>query len=382
MKLFWYEVRKALSSAAVWIFVAICLAINILTVISESKYVYADFVGGVSKETGVILGDEFSSELESLTVGEAYKQYKDVLQAQTSDPVDVFADYRTDYIAESYISARGLTGKFADAMRAKYAAMQGVIDEKVKIGEGMTLYFAGITHDRHEALFSTVCGRLTMGGMLLAALLTLLLIGYERMNRTEQIVYSTNIGRLILRRKLLAAMTAGIALYALMTAITLAVWFSANEYGSTWGSGVSGGFNYIADLIAGNRPFATWFSFSVLEYLFATAGLSAAVIACFVLMGFIVGIWTRNSYIGFIVLVILTALLVWLPSWLPVNSYSYFTAMLSPIWLWLKRFVWFTDGDMDIIWRNFELLGTAGSLLILSALCVLTAKMFRKRNIA
>jgi hypothetical protein len=201
------------------------------------------------------------------------------------------------------------------------------------------------------------------------------------MSRTEQTVYSTKTGRLILRQKLAAAITAGVGLYALMTTVTLALWFFANEYGSTWGSDVSSSFNYIADIVAGDRPFTTWFSFSVLAYLFAVTGLSTALVVCFAIIGFIAGTWTRNGYIGFIAIVIGAASSVLLPSCFSGNSYSYFITMLSPIWLWLKRLLWFTDGDMDILWKNFEMSGAAGSLLLLTALCVLTTKVFRRRDI-
>jgi hypothetical protein len=56
--------------------------------------------------------------------------------------------------------------------------------------------------------------------------------------------------------------------------------------------------------------------------------------------------------------------------------------MLSPVWLWLKRILWFTDGGVDILWKNFELLGVSAALVILAVLCAVSIVFYKKRDIA
>jgi hypothetical protein len=59
-----------------------------------------------------------------------------------------------------------------------------------------------------------------------------------------------------------------------------------------------------------------------------------------------------------------------------------YVAVLSPVWLWLKRGLWFTDGGSDILLENFETAGGFASLLILAVLGLASAVLFRKRDIA
>ncbi|NLY98782.1 MAG: hypothetical protein GX082_15435, partial [Clostridiaceae bacterium] len=51
--------------------------------------------------------------------------------------------------------------------------------------------------------------------------------------------------------------------YALLAFITFLVYFGINDFGGIGKSFVSSVFNYRIDLIAGDRPFITWQSFTV-----------------------------------------------------------------------------------------------------------------------
>ena len=71
-----------------------------------------------------------------------------------------------------------------------------------------------------------------------------------------------------------------------------------------------------------------------------------------------IAIFIRNQYIGFLVFLIINVTFVILPMQIPqtwtVWLYARYFSMLTPVWLWLKHSIWFTDGDADILWRNFE----------------------------
>jgi hypothetical protein len=182
--------------------------------------------------------------------------------------------------------------------------------------------------------------------------------------------------------KYAAAVIVGIGAYLLLAAMTLAMHFALNDYGNVWGSNVSSAFNAIRDIVAGGfRPFATWHSFTVQSYLAAAFGVSLGIILCFSLMGFTAGTWIRNSYIAFLAIFLAVAFCISFPVILPNNSYIRFGIILTPIWLWLKQPLWFTDGASDILWRNFETRGLCLSLAVLAALAVFTAIKFRKREI-
>ena len=386
MFLYWLELRKLLTSAALWGFLAACLLLNLL-IIGNARDEYADDVAAVSDVTGVALGPAFHDRLSRVTAdGVRQAIHLDWLRQETDGAADVFDGYETGYIGERYIAAAGMTGYFAEAMRDKYAKLQKVVEEKAKRDESLSLYFAGATYARHQMLFNTLMGWLLVEGALIAALAALLSTGYEQIFRTGGIVYSTRAGRLIMRPKLAASVTAGLAAYALLALLTLAVWFGFNEYGEVWRSNVSSLFNYRVDLIAGKRPFVTWHSFSVLAYLLAVLATGAGLVLCFSLMAFGIGIGLRNSYIAFLLYLAANAAMIAGPvlvpqTWMAGMAIRYLS-MLSPVWLWLKRSVWFTDGDIDILWAHFETAGLCASFAALAVFCLLAEFRFRKRNLA
>lgn len=377
----WLELKKIIVLPAVWGFIAACLIFNAYLVYNISGDKYAEYIGHSSQETGFILGKEFDARLEQLAADASQLEYKKRLQEETSGMPDVFEGYRTGYIAERYISALELSGGIARDMRNKYAALQQVVDEKASKDESMTLYFAGSTYWQHWKLFGNLMSWLLLEGALISVLMALLAVGHEHFNHTEQTVYATKRGRRILRPKLAASLATGLGAYILLALLTLTAYFCVNDYGGIWGSSVSSGFNYMHDIAAGDRPYVTWHSFTVFTYFLAALGLSAGIIICCSLFGFVIGVLMRNGYLGFLVFLILCAACVAIPGLLPGNSRMKFVILLSPAWLWLKQLLWFTDGDFDILWRNFETVGLCASLLLAALLCLLSTVQFRKRDI-
>lgn len=384
MLIYRYELKKLLKSAAVWGFIAVCLLFNII-IISNSGNAYADFVSTVAEDTGYILDQSFYEKLSQVTASDKKaKYYLEQLKYETDGVTDVFEGYEVKDIADIYINVAGLSGFFAKTMRDKYTALQKVVEEKAERDESLTLYFAGATHHRHNFLFGTLTGWLFTEAVLVSVLLVLLSIGYENIHGTENLVYSTKKGRLVLRPKFAASVTVGFLAYALLALITLVVYFSKTEYGGVWRSSVSSLFNYRVDLIAGIRPFVTWYSFNILTYLMAMLAMGAGVVLCFMLMAFSIGMLVRNSYMAFLVLLIANGVNVVLPmqvsQTLPIGLAVRCFSILSPVWLWLKQGIWFTDGDIDIIWPHFEMFGLCMSLAVLTALCLLATNYFRKRD--
>lgn len=385
MLIYWLELKKLLSAVAVWGFIAACLLFNLVIIISNSGDEYGDFVGAVAQVTGYILDQSFAEKLSRLTVGGKPAEYLAQLKHETEGVTDVFEGYETRYIGERYIQAMGATGYWADLMREKYAALQKVVEEKAKKDESLTLYFAGATHERHQLLFDTLLGWLFTEGALAAVLLALLAVGYENIYGTESLVYSTKKGRQVMGPKLAASLTAGLGTYILLAVLTFIAYFSVNKYGGIWGSSVSSFFNYRVDLITGNRPFITWYSFSVLTYFLAMVGAGAILVLCFALLAFGIGMVVRNSYLAFLVFLLVNGVNIvvplQIPQTLPIGLAIKYLSVLSPVGLWLKHGIWFTDGDVDVIWPYFETLGLGLSLVVLTVFCVSALIYFRKRDL-
>jgi hypothetical protein len=377
MGIFTGELKKLLYSPMLILFLALCLGFNVIISISGVYYDYSDYVAEASRTTGYNLGAAFDEKLAGLEPGEM----RGWLMEDTFGVTDIFDGYDTAYIADAYIRRLGLTGYAASAIRSKYDELQKSVDRKDASDESMTLYFASATGHKHEDLYRNTMLFLILECGLIAALIMLLSLGYEHHNCTAHIVYATKTGRKIIIHKLFAGLAAGLAVFAVLTGLTLAAYFAVNDYGNIWGSSVSSGFHLIDDMLAGGlRPFVTWQSYTVLTYLMAALGVSALLTLCFGLMAFVIGMWLKNSYIGFLVFLIINAGCIVFA--IVVSGFPKYIAVLSPVWLWLKRIFWFTDGGADILWKNFETLGVGVSFIVLAVLCALSAVMFGKRDIA
>ena len=343
IRLFGYELKKILSITALWIFVGLCVVFNMWNI-------------------------PFGSTVE--------------VDTTTPFAINVFEYYNTSEVAEKYIYELNLTGRVATRMRAKYDDLQVRVDEKTIAGYSFSPYLGKYTFFMHLNVFgnSGVMGRLLFQGILIAVLLALLGIGYEQINNTGHSIYATKIGRRILRYKVAASLVTGIGIYILLAIITLATYFTVFNFSNVWGSSISSGFNYISDIFI-SRPFATWHSFTVRSYLLASLGVSLGLIICFSLMGVIIGTFSKNGYIGFLIAVLVNAVCIILPAFFSINSYTHYVLHHTPIWLWWNSGLWFTDGGFITLWRNFELWGTGVSLLIFTAICILAVKKFEKRDI-
>ena len=194
------------------------------------------------------------------------------------------------------------------------------------------------------------------------------------MNRTELCVYASKTGRRVLRSKLMASLTAGVGMYALLTVLSLVLYLAAARYGNVWGSGVSSLYNVVWDLVTGMRPYVTWQGFTVFTYLLAVIGLSSGIVASLVAI-------TRNGYLGFFAFVFINLACIAAAMYLPGSSYAPFLLNLSPIALWWSQGYWFTDGGAGVLWKNYEMLGMCASLTVMLVLCLASVSLFKRRDI-
>lgn len=380
MAVFKYEVKKLLSSISIWGLLLFFLIFNLFLVWGTQWNVYPEFVSEVAETTGVVLGDDFSERIDELSVSPEEREMLDFLKEDTIEAVDHFDDYDITYVGEAYLNAIETNDYVEKKMRTKYAAMQDVVHQKGKEDEALSLAHASATAHMHKTLFDTIIGWLIIEGMILSILIALFSAGFEKTNETEGIVFTTQTGRNVQINKLAASLVVGLGSYLLLTFVTLLAYFIVHDYSTLWQSYVSNIFNYRNDIIAGYRPFVTWQSHTILSYLLSKIGITLSLLVSFILSTFIVEMVIRNSYISFLIILIFNAIFIVLPMVLS-NSTLGFYAILSPVWLWLKHSVWFTDGDVDIMWKNFEIIGTSHSIVILILVISFVFYRFRRRDL-
>jgi hypothetical protein len=343
MRIYRYELKKLLTTRAVLAIVALCLLLNVVIAMTA-------------------------------TFGEIDLE-------DTFLPPNVFETFETAPVAEKYIAAQNAEGIVADMYRDKYADLQTVVDEKAKRGDAVSVYFGEYTYYFHKEIFGKLMMWLLMEGMLLAMLLSILSLGWEQINRTELLTYSTKIGRRLILMKILASLTAGIGFYIFIAALALGFFFLQNDFSDVWNANVSSGYNYILDLVTGVRPFTTWHNFTVRGFLFAHLGISTGLVACSSLMGAAAGIIAKNSYIGVLGAVLVNVVCAVIPSIVTSALYAKYLFVLTPVNLWLRTRFWFTDGLMDVLWRNFETLGLCLSLGVTLCVLLVTVVGFRRKDL-
>jgi hypothetical protein len=338
--LFRYELKKLLRAPAIIVFVVLCLILN--AVIAIGNY-------------------------------NAYEEPSD------AEPVNVFENYPAGDLAEGYIKKYGVTGANADNIRAKYAKLQPVIGEKAANGDALSRYFGDLTHLRHSLLFGTILKVILMESCLLALLFALLSVTYEKARNTEHTVFSSKTGRRIMRVKLAASLTASLAATAVILAVSLLVVFVRFGWRGVWGENVSSDFNFTIGEFP--KPFITWHSFTVLEYLWAVIGAALLLAVCFCLLGYAVGVAVRSGYGSVITAIAILALMGFAEPLFPTGSITKSALNLDPVGLWWNCGAWFTDGGPNIIWPDFESVGLAASLAALSLAAFIITKTFRRKEI-
>lgn len=405
MELFRHELRKIIEMPILWIFVAICVGFNIMLFISDVTYTdYIDYVGKTARQTGYRFNDKFYSELDKISASdlqylnitpsdeEEYEKcqkafYLSCLIEDTASPTDVFDNYDITAVADAYIEVYGITDEgIANALREKYRKTQPYVERLAETDNSLTLYFGSgpngsATFDEFKNLFGGVMPAILMEGILIASLVALLSVGYEQMNSAELVVYSTRKGRNVLIPKLGVSLACGMGGYIIIAVITLSIYFITHDYTAIWNSSVSSLFNFVIDYAAGTRPFTTYGSFTIWQYLLAVVGISLLMIIFFSTMAFSLGMIQRNTYVAFGVLFVLNTCVVVAVTLLSMNNIIRYWLCNTPICLWIMESVWFTDGGENVLYTHFETFGILIWLAIIGAICFLLFKRFKRRNI-
>jgi hypothetical protein len=339
MRLFAYELKKILLTPAAIALIALCLFFNIIVIIANDYMPY---------DSG-------------------------------ENAFNVFEEWDASAEAEVRIKVYGVSGKYADNIREKYTKLLPVIEEKAANGDALSDYLRDRTHFLHGLLFGTIFFAIIAESCVLALFAALISTTYESIRNTESVVYASKIGRRVVRRKIAASIVAAICFTAVILAVTLIVFFAKFDFSGVWNDNVSSSYN--SAVHAFGKPFITWESFTVAEYVAAVIGGTFALAGCFCLLGGAIGIFAKNAYGAFIGTVAATAFMFIIKFQLPVGSEIRSAWNLSPVHLWFNSAEWFTDGDADILWANFETIGLSVSLIICAAAVVISIRVFQKREL-
>lgn len=364
-----YELRKAFSLPVLWVFLALCLALNLL-LIFENGY-GREYFNDTSRDAA-LLGHRVDSAFTAGLSELPRTENRDALLASVEDFSDVFSDYDAAGLGAYYESHFDRSPLAASWFHQKYALVSERITELASSGAGMELYVADMTYTSHQFLFNTLLRAMTAEAVITGVLAALYLTGCESVSRTESLLCSSRAGRRQWLWKALTGVLASLLFWLLLAVCSLGVYFTLWDYGGVWASNVSSGYNYVTDGVL-VKPFITWSEFTVAGYLAASLGMSAALTAVCALLASLTGILIRNMYAAALVLLLFGTGGLSAGVWLANRALgpAYIVSCFQPVILWLDEGIWFTDAGLNtglpwqepIIIALWLTLGLAGMLL-------------------
>lgn len=379
MRILSFEIKKIFGLPMIWVFLLLCLLLNTVVIcVDYNARNYVEYISDTAVITGTRMGNNFNSALSE----QPSSEYRNRLIMQTERARDIFDSFDITVLADIYNERLGLDGFWAAQMDAKYEKVQSSVDYYGEIDVALDLYAADMTYFLHSKLFSAVFRLLTTETCLLAVIITLCLFGYEYQSRTEIVVYSTNRGRKINRQKLMGALSGTLICFIIISAVTLITFFAVWNCRGLLSSSVSSGFNYVLDN-GMQKPFLTWTQFNVGEYLAAMTGLSAILCLMFSLLAAVIGLRVRNTYIGFLLFIIIALCMLAAPLICADLGLwgGYFLLMYLPVQLWYIAPLWFTDLGAIAIFPYHEINGILLNLFVLPIIFAFCYRLFQRRDI-
>ena len=374
MTLLKYEWRKLARMVSLWVFVVLCLAFNLFYISTNGCYRQSFHE---ASQTAVTLGQRIDDAfLESLSGMERTK-YQDIILNQGQEAANVFASYDTAELTEFYSY---WLGDFLaeDWIARKYEKLSIRAGHLAQTGAALDLYAGPITGDVHSFLFGQLMRIMLVESAILGMLSMLALLGHEEINRTTQTVCASRTGRKLFYWKLLAGLIAALALYVIIAAVTLGVYFTLWDYSGIWSASISSGFNQLTDMLY-SRPVLTWADFTVGGYLAAELALGAALSVVIALLAAFVWVVVRRVYLAALVLIMVCLGSLVVPSVLAELRLwtAYAVCTFQPVLMALNPNGWFTEMGMSafIPWQE-----TVVAVSWLAALGGGTALLLKRTN--
>lgn len=373
------EVKKLTHFAPLWIYLILCLLLNVIIIFNNGHVDYFNDISSVAKASGQKMDESVYAKLKGVPESNAKE---DVLYiANHIQPL--YQNYDVDSkLTEYYRNIFSLTPQAVDIIERKYEGLQDRVDHLAEIKADMDLYAGPMTDQSYKNLFYTLLKAISGESCIIAMLLTVYLLGYERNAKTDQYFNSTKTGRKLFRCKLTVSLLASISVFLLLTVLSLSICFLHWDYSGIWDANVSSQFHTVHDLTL-VKPFITLIDFTVKGYLAAVIALSTVLVMIAVLFAAIVGLLIRNNYIAglFTLLIPALGLLVTtlagdLKMWV-----LYMYSSLQPVTIWMAQPVWFSEGGFNAPCMWFEVKGLVLSSVLLSFILYKAVQLSYRKDV-
>ena len=261
--------------------------------------------------------------------------------------------------------------------------VQERVDHLADIEADRDAYAGSYTTICYKELFTSFLPALTAEASILAMLLTVYLFSYESNTNTYYLIACTKKGRKVNTCKLITALVSSLLFYAILTVLSLLIYFGHWNYDGIWDSNISSMYNMISDAIV-RKPFITVTDLTVRQYITATLALGTVLVTVAVLFASVIGLLVKKTYVAGLLTLIIPAFGVFLSTIFSNAGLwgAYLLTTMLPVNIWTSQHVWFTEGGLHGPFLWYETKGLIAGLIVFVALTVNTLIYSHRRDIA
>lgn len=242
-----------------------------------------------------------------------------------------YANIEIEGIANEEISQYQFTGLARSLLDAHYKELAERVDVINENQSYNSWYFAGKTYRMHSFLHRDVMKMIALEGILLTVLLTAYLTCFEKEQRTQLLVFSSKVGRTVMKFKVFASLLMMLLLGGFLLIGTLFVFFKLHNYKGLWQASIGSGLNW-----EHNTPYIFWWNMPVWVHLILVIAVIISIWLIISTFTFALATFVQNSYIvSIVVLLALVALFVG-PSYLTFSPSLFLASYFNITLLFLN----------------------------------------------
>lgn len=325
-------------------------------------------------------GDEMPGEIPSRNMKDgqeemfiqAYSDYVDTYGSMY-DKLDMMSVLRQKKKQTGYEA----TGAYGDFIENNYKKLQMRVEEIKRTGEGEADFYPGLFYEVFGMLYGSIGKKLLLEMVVLMLLCVLMLMDYERVHKTRDVVLTTKTGKKVMKIKAAAGIICGLLYSMILMAGTNLYFFSNVPLKRLWQVPVS------SAVMAEKRnmmlyPFITFWKITFGQYFVLTIIVLLVVALLAGILGAGLQMILQNSYFAFLAMCLIYMGCYLLAFCNNGTVLDLIGILLNPASLWITCGAWFMENDLTLSFAGNEFWCIGGSGLI-AVLVVWLGKIRYKR---
>ena len=271
------------------------------------------------------------------------------------------------------------SGDFQSFIESNYQKLQQRVEEIKDSKESDQLFYPGDYYRLHTFLYKNIMSYLIIEILILTLVSVLYVMDFERLKQTQEIVYSSKIGKKIQRKKVMSGLLVGIIIGAFLMVVTLSYYFATVSYQGLWDVSVSSAMASVPRGVL-YYPLITFFKLSNLQYLLITIALSFILIFITVLMVVGIQLLLNNSYLSFLASMLLL-LVFYYVSTFQTESWIDIILAMNPTMFWYYCGGWLIENEIHLSFNGFEVLSLSVQSLVITIILWICYKRYLHQDI-